>query len=676
MKRAIFLLAGGLLLTGCADSVSGGFKAVGHGLSNIGNKAANTVIPGHKAAAQYGKKVYFVVEADGERRSKGFRIRSKSTYNSEACLVTETEQTTEILRENTKFVQTVQRKTITTPEGLALYANEVTLSGTERRSETVTIKNGQAEFETVNAGGADRQTVAVPKGVMFGLEPGWLIAQGLQEGKNFEGQVLNRSDRKVVTERAVVKGKATEDFLGTQTPVWLVDSSQEGRTPVRMVFTEDGELVRLESAELLVRTVTQAEAEREAPLARVNSTVPLDFELPAWDNFSSLVYQLEPAADWRKHLTPCEYYTLNDDGGTLEVTLNRVAPRLRKDSLPMQVPPEIQPYLEKAENIWPHKREIQNLARDIIRGEKDALRAVALLAGWVNQKVQFQQRDALNNGPLRTIESRRGDCSEHADLFASLARSLGLPTRHCKGLIIQRERAVYHTWCEVWIAGNWVPVDTTVNRVGLPAGYMLTARGTGDGQPRDEFAWTLRQSNLLMKLVSATKVNERTEGAGKQVSRHTLIPGEKRTYVAVDDRWLANLYWGFSLIRPDEWTGKVTLNSVELKSDDGQASVKCESLPTEFRANDASLDRVVASLEKSLESFRNRDSRIVTFGRPYAVSTLFIDFTCTQGGTVLRCQQYVIPKRGRSYRLSFWAPADRYANYQAVFQVITESLRF
>jgi hypothetical protein len=45
-----------------------------------------------------------------------------------------------------------------------------------------------------------------------------------------------------------------------------------------------------------------------------------------------------------------------------------------------------------------------------------------------------------------------------------------------------------------------------------------------------------------------------------------------------------------------------------------------------------------------------------------------------EDGRRLRCRQYIIPKRGRSYRIALWAPADRFPGLADAFREIIESI--
>ena len=68
------------------------------------------------------------------------------------------------------------------------------------------------------------------------------------------------------------------------------------------------------------------------------------------------------------------------------------------------------------------------------------------------------------SGP-EVLQSKQGKCSEHATLLASLARSLGIPTRIVLGLRMAGGQWMGHMWNEVYV-GRWITVDTTVNEVG------------------------------------------------------------------------------------------------------------------------------------------------------------------------------------------------------------------
>ncbi|MCX7933672.1 MAG: transglutaminase-like domain-containing protein [Planctomycetota bacterium] len=626
-----------------------------------------------------GEKVYFVTEDRGERRSRGYRVRTCSTYKGQPCVVVETRKIREFQRDNQIFSEETRQRIITAPNGAALFSEELAIAGDERREERVTIEKDQAVIETIGPEGRKRRSIKVPAGVLFSIHPQWLIAQGVIAGQEYQAPVLDTKAGKVALERALIQGRRREQVLGTEQDVWIAQTAREGSDlNLIMYFTDAGDLVRLEAGDIVFRLVTKEEMEQPQPPLRVASAVKTDCELPAWDAYAEMVFDLEPAAVWRRFIHDSEYAEVVPvEGGGLRVVLRKLAPAVKRLTLPLEVPEEIKPFLAASDLILPQRPEIASKAKSVIKSETDALNAVALLAGGVHRWVRFRSSSAANISPLKALEEGVGDCSEHAALFSSLARSQGIPTRHCHGLLVQRDRAVYHAWVEVWLAGVWVPVDTTVNRVGVPAGYLLTARCQGDGQPSDEFPREMRRGDLRMHLVQATM-----ENLGRKL-KATLIPDNPQTYVyAKDDNWMANLYWGFSLEKPAGWKGVVKFSSVECISADGLARVVCEAMPRPYSITSADLEQLVQNLRRHLDDFRCLESRTTALAtgarvpgvpRRATSEALFVDFTCKQDRQALRCQQFLVTKRERSCRLSMWAPAERFDDLSAIFKAVIDS---
>ena len=67
------------------------------------------------------------------------------------------------------------------------------------------------------------------------------------------------------------------------------------------------------------------------------------------------------------------------------------------------------------------------------------------------------------------IDGRRGDCTEHAELFVAVAQAAGIPAREASGLMWIDELGAFggHAWAEVALDGQWVAVDPTWGQ--LPA---------------------------------------------------------------------------------------------------------------------------------------------------------------------------------------------------------------
>ena len=118
---------------------------------------------------------------------------------------------------------------------------------------------------------------------------------------------------------------------------------------------------------------------------------------------------------------------------------------------------------------------VRGLARQVLDGEVDAQRAARRLENWVYAYVEKTPTISIPNA-LQVIDSARGDCNEHAVLFAALARASGLPTRVVAGLVYDDDAFLYHAWCEVWL-GRWVAVDPALHQFPADATHIKLVEG-------------------------------------------------------------------------------------------------------------------------------------------------------------------------------------------------------
>ena len=127
--------------------------------------------------------------------------------------------------------------------------------------------------------------------------------------------------------------------------------------------------------------------------------------------------------------------------------------------------------------------QLKRLARTAAGGyERPAERARAL-THFVHGHLRYQDANFART-VLDTVRERAGDCTEYADLFTTLARSLNLPARTVIGLAYRADEQTFalHAWNEVVIDDHWHGVDPTWDlprlgaaRLALPANTALAA---------------------------------------------------------------------------------------------------------------------------------------------------------------------------------------------------------
>ncbi|RUA02104.1 MAG: transglutaminase domain-containing protein [Deltaproteobacteria bacterium] len=135
--------------------------------------------------------------------------------------------------------------------------------------------------------------------------------------------------------------------------------------------------------------------------------------------------------------------------------------------------------------------EIIAQAEALMTGGGDTLKKVRFLAAWIYEHIDKRPVIGLPDA-LATLHGRKGDCNEHAALFAALARAAGIPARIASGVMRHQDRFYYHAWNEVCLDGQWVSLDTTRNQ--LPADLTHIRLVIGDLEEQ------VRISTLLGKL--------------------------------------------------------------------------------------------------------------------------------------------------------------------------------
>lgn len=106
-----------------------------------------------------------------------------------------------------------------------------------------------------------------------------------------------------------------------------------------------------------------------------------------------------------------------------------------------------------------------------------ALALERFTGGYVTKK-NFSQAFAT---AAEVLQSREGDCTEHAVLLAALARARGIPARVAIGLVYQDGKFFFHMWDEVYVNQRWTALDATLGRGGIGAAHLKLAQSNLEG---------------------------------------------------------------------------------------------------------------------------------------------------------------------------------------------------
>ena len=155
--------------------------------------------------------------------------------------------------------------------------------------------------------------------------------------------------------------------------------------------------------------------------------------------------------------------------GIIEVVLENVnvedAPRW-----PVKLP-ELQPYLLPSIYVQSDDPDIIRKAQEIAGAEENTWKTSKKICQWVNESIKDKNYKVGFGTAKQTLEDLQGDCSEHTVLFVGLARSLGIPSRICTGLVYHKDAFYYHFWPEVY-AGQWISMEPTLGQIQADATHL------------------------------------------------------------------------------------------------------------------------------------------------------------------------------------------------------------
>ena len=123
--------------------------------------------------------------------------------------------------------------------------------------------------------------------------------------------------------------------------------------------------------------------------------------------------------------------------------------------------------------------EIIKVAREASRGATDSIDAARNINRWVFKNLEKAGAFTLPSA-LDVLETRKGDCNEHTQLFVALARAVGLPARVAAGVVYLNGAFYYHAWPEIWVGedSGWVPIDPTFGQFPADATHLRMVNGT------------------------------------------------------------------------------------------------------------------------------------------------------------------------------------------------------
>lgn len=132
-------------------------------------------------------------------------------------------------------------------------------------------------------------------------------------------------------------------------------------------------------------------------------------------------------------------------------------------------------YLSPTNFVQSNNEKIKGVQVLITKDAKSKLEGIKKINSWVYENIEKIPVFSIPHS-LDVLNSKKGDCNEHAVLFAALARSYGIPTKIALGIVYLNDRFYYHAWNEVYL-GKWIPVDPTFGQLPSDATHIKLIEG-------------------------------------------------------------------------------------------------------------------------------------------------------------------------------------------------------
>ena len=172
------------------------------------------------------------------------------------------------------------------------------------------------------------------------------------------------------------------------------------------------------------------------------------------------------------------------DGGRQTVTTEQdlVSVRLLREpedrtytlsSLP--IPEAVAPMLEADPLVQSRDPAIEEQAREIAGDDIRVVTIAAAVCAWVHEEVTKESVIGVPSA-VEVLDTRRGDCNEHATIATALLRSVGIPARIASGIAYLEGSFYYHAWVEYWHDG-WRTADPTWGQFPADLGHIRLAAG-------------------------------------------------------------------------------------------------------------------------------------------------------------------------------------------------------
>jgi len=269
----------------------------------------------------------------------------------------------------------------------------------------------------------------------------------------------------VIADQKVEAWRVRASFRSIDMTLWV---DREGRL-LKGVMPLGITVIRSDRAEI----AKEMRGVRDLPDIVSLASVHVDGFIPEDDKVKLLRLNVQGEANWT---IPSDGFRQTLKGS--ELTITREEPPKAGYTLPC-TDPKMEEHLTASRFIRSDHPEIIKTAKAIVGDEKDPVKAAQLINKWVSGNLKRVPTPSVPDA-YTVLQTRQGDCNEHAVLAVSLARAVGLPARIAVGLVRLADGFYYHAWVAYWGGQNWFTGDPMMNLLPVNPTHITLLYGDVD----------------------------------------------------------------------------------------------------------------------------------------------------------------------------------------------------
>jgi hypothetical protein len=461
--------------------------------------------PAIRPASPQEEKEYFAVFMEGKK--VGYAIQSRSVADGK--VTTSEDVSIKISRVGIPITIKMIETSIETTDGKPIGFETVQDLGMMTMKVAGTVdEQGTVNIVTTSMGNEQKSTMQWPQGAIMaeGLEQ-LSKRKGLADGTTYSAKVFSAGILGTLDIQIRIGAKQPVDLLGRVVTLTEVTTtySMPGAGEIASTGYVDDDYKMQKSiipivgmqVEMVACPKTFALGENDVFDAIDKMFLPSPEPLGDIQSAKSISYILDITKDANDVMIPAndnqKVQRLAD--GKIMVTVAPVAAPAGATFPYKGRNKEILEAMKPTRFLQSDNKKVIDLARRAVGNTKDEAEAAKKIEAFVADYIENKNLSIGYASAAEVVDSKQGDCTEHAVLLAAMCRAVGIPAQVVTGIAYVKEfggiRDTFggHAWVQAYIGrdnGKWVGLDAAfkgTGRGGYDPGHIALA--IGNGNPED-----------------------------------------------------------------------------------------------------------------------------------------------------------------------------------------------